>query len=192
MGRTKSYEEEEVLNLALNCFWDNGYQNTSIRLLEQEMGINQFSIYSSFKSKSHLYQIVLRSYMEKLEHSYLRSLKEPNCNIADIEQFLINFGTDMITKKIPHSCLMVRSILNYNNFDEGIKSTIDDFISTMVKLYSRALKNSISQGLLKEKTIIRNEVNYLMGITQSISIINQHMNTKQLKGYVKNSISKLK
>jgi TetR/AcrR family transcriptional regulator, transcriptional repressor for nem operon len=48
MPRTKSYNENEVLERAMNVFWSNGYEATSVRLLEKEMGINQFSIYSSF------------------------------------------------------------------------------------------------------------------------------------------------
>ena len=191
MGRAKSYSEEEVISSALTCFWHNGYQNTSIRLLEQEMGINQFSIYSSFKSKSKLYQIVLRSYIDSLKENYLKALIEPDCSISDIEEFLINFGVDMVTNKIPQSCLMVRSILNYSNFDDNIKSTIDDFISMMETLYKQALKNSIKQGAISAQTVTSKEVKYLIGITQSISLMNQHMTTKQLKDYVRNSIQKI-
>lgn len=32
-------------------FWRNGYETTSIQMLEKEMGINKFSIYSSFGNK---------------------------------------------------------------------------------------------------------------------------------------------
>jgi len=192
MGRTKSYEEDDVINLALDCFWSKGYQNTSIRLLEKEMGINQFSIYSSFKSKSHLYQIVLKKYIDKLSSTYLKALTKEKCEITDVEQFLVAFGTDMITQRIPDSCLMVRSILNYNTFNKRIKSTIDQFITLMEGLYSKALINSKALGYINEHTDINKEVQYLIGITQSISIMNQHMTPKQLKEYVKNSIQKLK
>jgi AcrR family transcriptional regulator len=34
----------------MSLFWRNGYQNTSVRMLEKEMGINQFSIYASFET----------------------------------------------------------------------------------------------------------------------------------------------
>jgi AcrR family transcriptional regulator len=35
----------------MSLFWRNGYESTSVRMLEKEMGINQFSIYASFGSK---------------------------------------------------------------------------------------------------------------------------------------------
>jgi hypothetical protein len=38
-----------VIEKAMSLFWRNGYQNTSVRMLEG-MGINQFSIYASFET----------------------------------------------------------------------------------------------------------------------------------------------
>ena len=96
MGRSKLYDEDVVIESALNCFWENGYKNTSIRLLEKEMGINQFSIYSSFKNKSHLYTKVLRKYIVVLNDKYLAALSNEDRTLKDVETFLIKFGTDMI------------------------------------------------------------------------------------------------
>ena len=54
MPRNKTYSDELVLEKAMNVFWIHGYDATSLRLLEKEMGINQFSIYASFKNKKNL------------------------------------------------------------------------------------------------------------------------------------------
>ncbi|GAK75996.1 transcriptional regulator [Nonlabens ulvanivorans] len=51
MARKKEYIESEVIEKAMTLFWRNGYENTSMQMLEKEMGINKFSIYSSFGSK---------------------------------------------------------------------------------------------------------------------------------------------
>jgi len=56
MARKKEYREEEVIEKAMNLFWRNGYESTSMQMLEKEMGINKFSIYASFGS------ILLRFY----------------------------------------------------------------------------------------------------------------------------------
>ena len=46
MARKKQYNEAEVIEKAMRLFWRNGYESTSVRMLEKEMGINQFSIYN--------------------------------------------------------------------------------------------------------------------------------------------------
>ena len=55
MPRNKTYNEEDVVEKALNVFWQNGYESTSMQMLEKAMGINKFSIYSSFESKHGLF-----------------------------------------------------------------------------------------------------------------------------------------
>ena len=51
MARQKKYIESEVIEKAMQLFWKNGYETTSVRMLEKEMGINQFSMYASCGNK---------------------------------------------------------------------------------------------------------------------------------------------
>jgi TetR/AcrR family transcriptional repressor of nem operon len=55
MGRTKSYDRDEVITLALPTFWAVGYHATGVAALEESMGINKFSIYAEFGSKHGLF-----------------------------------------------------------------------------------------------------------------------------------------
>ena len=52
MARKKEYTENEVIEKAMALFWRNGFETTSMQMLEKEMGINKFSIYSSFGNKN--------------------------------------------------------------------------------------------------------------------------------------------
>ncbi|WP_297086470.1 TetR/AcrR family transcriptional regulator [uncultured Draconibacterium sp.] len=66
MPRNKAYNEQEVLEKAMNVFWENGYETTSMHQLEKAMGINKFSIYASFGSKSGLLEKSISCYAQKL------------------------------------------------------------------------------------------------------------------------------
>jgi AcrR family transcriptional regulator len=55
-----------VIEKAMSLFWRNGYQNTSVRMLEKEMGINQFSIYASFGNKHGVFVESLKCYKTKI------------------------------------------------------------------------------------------------------------------------------
>ena len=74
MARKKQYIEEEVIEKAMHLFWRNGYESTSMQMLEKEMGINKFSIYSSFGSKHGVFLESLKSYNKKVS-VYLISLQ---------------------------------------------------------------------------------------------------------------------
>ena len=48
MPRSKAYDRDAVLQKAMLFFWKKGYEATGIEDLEKRMGINRFSIYSTF------------------------------------------------------------------------------------------------------------------------------------------------
>jgi len=76
MARTKAYIEDEVIDKALQLFWRNGYDTTSVRMLEKEMGINQFSIYASFKNKQGVFLESIKCYKKKIKEELLDKLNE--------------------------------------------------------------------------------------------------------------------
>ena len=44
MPRTKQFNEEEVLNKAMELFWEKGFHATSIQDLVSHLGINRASL----------------------------------------------------------------------------------------------------------------------------------------------------
>ena len=49
-GRPRSFDEQDIVDRALNLFWAYGGANTTTRMLERELGITQSSIYNAFGS----------------------------------------------------------------------------------------------------------------------------------------------
>jgi len=86
VARKKQYNETEVLEKAMRLFWKNGYETTSMQMLEKEMGINKFSIYASFGSKQGLFLESLKHYKSKV-HAILDKLKKGTNGVEDIKQF---------------------------------------------------------------------------------------------------------
>ena len=55
MGRNKEFEEEAVLQKAMELFWKQGYEKTSMSDLVEHMGIHRKSLYDTFGDKHSLY-----------------------------------------------------------------------------------------------------------------------------------------
>ena len=62
-GRPSSFDRAEALNLAMNLFWERGYEGTSFDQLIQAMGISPSSFYNSFGSKEQLYREATDAYL---------------------------------------------------------------------------------------------------------------------------------
>ena len=67
MGRTKEFKESDALTKAMHVFWKNGYENSSLKGLLDEMGILNGSFYHTYRSKKNLFLAALQFYEDDFE-----------------------------------------------------------------------------------------------------------------------------
>jgi AcrR family transcriptional regulator len=65
MARPRQFDEEIVLDKAMDVFWRLGYEGASLSELTNAMGMNAPSIYAAFGSKRGLMQKVLDRYSDR-------------------------------------------------------------------------------------------------------------------------------
>lgn len=64
-GRPREFDPDVFLNTALNCFWQNGYQATSMADLMKASGLASASIYKLYPDKRAIYLAALQRYMDE-------------------------------------------------------------------------------------------------------------------------------
>ena len=64
MARPREFDEDAVLDAAMQCFWARGYEATSVRNLIEKTGITGASLYNAFGDKRALYERALHHYVE--------------------------------------------------------------------------------------------------------------------------------
>lgn len=62
MARPREFDETEVLDRALEVFWQKGYEGTSVEELVQATGLSRASLYGAFGDKDQLYERVIEHY----------------------------------------------------------------------------------------------------------------------------------
>jgi AcrR family transcriptional regulator len=65
IGRPKTFEKEDVIKLAMNHFWEHGYEGTNLDDLLVAMGIKKSSFYRTFKSKEEVFFLSLELYKKE-------------------------------------------------------------------------------------------------------------------------------
>ena len=65
VGRPKTFEKDEILQLAMLHFWEHGYNSTNLDELLQSMGIKKSSFYRTFKSKEEVFSLSLDLYRKE-------------------------------------------------------------------------------------------------------------------------------
>jgi TetR/AcrR family transcriptional repressor of nem operon len=64
MARPREFDEQAVLEAAVQCFWMHGYEATSVRDLAERMEITGASLYNAFGDKRSLFRRALDHYLE--------------------------------------------------------------------------------------------------------------------------------
>lgn len=66
MGRTQSFERDQVVRAARAVFWEQGYEAASIPALEEATGLRRSSLYHAFGSKRGLFDAAVQSYLDEV------------------------------------------------------------------------------------------------------------------------------
>ena len=158
MARKKEYNEDVVVEKAMNLFWRNGYETTSMQMLEKEMGINKFSIYASFGNKHGLFLESLKCYKGKV-NSILEKFKKATNGVEDIKQFFYDSVSSNFKDDNQKGCFVTNT---YNEFSESedvlIKEQMTHFMDNLKKLFIEKLKMDSTKD---EETILK-EANFLL------------------------------
>ena len=108
MARARTFDEAQVLDRAMEIFWLQGYNGTSMNDLTKAMGINSPSIYSAFGSKRGLFDAVLHRYDERRA-----SFKEhflTGKTARDVVEMLLRGTVQWLTApNEPRGCLLVQA-----------------------------------------------------------------------------------
>ena len=86
MARTVEFNECEIIDKAMNVFWEKGYQATSMQDLVDAMQINRSSIYNTFGDKHQLFMKCISSYFDNA----MLEIKEKVAKQSSAKQALIN------------------------------------------------------------------------------------------------------
>ena len=84
MGRPKLFDRDEVLNHALDVFWEVGYHDASVRRLTAAMGVNVATVFSEFGDKQVLYVQALEKHEAQKVPLFIVALERPGAHLQTV------------------------------------------------------------------------------------------------------------
>jgi len=187
MARTKQYKEEDVIQKAMNLFWRNGYEATSVRMLEKEMGINQFSIYSSFGSKHGVFVESIKAYKRELNKIRI-SLKDSNNGIIGIKQFFYDFLDFTKENEVRKGCLVCNAVSELaTNAEPELMVELMNFTEEIKSLFI----NNLKQDKNRTEEIIEKEANFLTTSMLGLSLGSRFQSESELEDYIEMTFKRI-
>lgn len=159
MGRSKEFEENIVLQKAMEVFWQQGYEKTSMSDLVEHMGIHRKSIYDTFGDKHALFLKVIDHYGEFSTAKFKAEILKAKNSYKAI-QYIFDYVIEGNENK-DYGCLFVNATTEFGPWDqevlkktEGAFNQAENFITEIIKQgqengeFSRKYDNEILGEIL--------------------------------------------
>ncbi|MBU3213639.1 TetR/AcrR family transcriptional regulator [Clostridium estertheticum] len=124
MGRSREFDENVVLQKAMELFWEQGYEKTSLSDLVEHMGIHRRSLYDTFGDKHTLFLRTIDCYEELIKNEVqVRILHAETAKQAI--QFVFDFMIEGYEDR-PWGCLIVNSATEMALRDKEVEEKTEE------------------------------------------------------------------
>lgn len=194
MARPIEYDEAEVLARALEQFWREGYEASSVNKLLDCCGINRGTLYNSFTDKNTFFKIVINHYNETLDRQIAASLKNPGLGTWEsITAFFDETVVNVPVRQRNLGCLLVNSLCSSVNYDGETKRVLRASLNRMRKALVERLREARAKGKLKKGLDEFLAADILINALYGIRVNSRNgKSARQLKSIAKHAITSLK
>lgn len=170
MARPKSFDPDEVLVRAMDCFWDKGYEETSVRDLVERMGVNRFSLYSTFGDKRDLFVASLDLYCKQVVEPRLVEMETGERGLGDIEDFLSELIDGVVESSSRRGCLMILAAVMELD-DEASARRVREYLERVAGAFEKVLRRARDLGELREGVGVAQGARALVMMMQGLGVV---------------------
>jgi TetR/AcrR family transcriptional repressor of nem operon len=149
MARPVEFIYEDVLTNAMEQFWREGFEASSVQKLLDVTGINRGTLYNSFGDKDAFFKSCLQQY-SKLIGSELRATlsNEQLSTWVAVGKYFDLTVVATTNKRRSMGCLLVNSFCESINYDKEIQKLLKGYYSVVRKALLKRMKDAEKAGEL--------------------------------------------
>ncbi|MBS8275726.1 TetR/AcrR family transcriptional regulator [Thalassospira tepidiphila] len=192
MPRPRAFDEESVLDNAMNIFWSKGFEATSIQDLVNETGLNRASMYASFGDKKALFLRVLDHYSHKISAERFADLRNIEDGRAAIEKTFRDAAKTGTAEGRHKGCLMVNSGMELAPHDPETAAIAHQAFRRAEDTFAGALNRAVDQGKISKGKNVRALARFLAGSFQGMQLMSRRgADQETLQDYCETILSAL-
>lgn len=194
MARPVEFEYNDVLTNAMEQFWREGFEASSVQKLLDVTGINRGTLYNSFGDKDTFFKACLDHYNKLIAKDLDASLN--NADLAPwaaIEKYFDLAVLSVSNKQRSMGCLLVNSLCESINYNKEIQKIVRNSFAVARKALVKRLKDAEKDGKLKSGASVEFAADLLLNTLYGLRVNSRDAKpVKQLAEIVKFTVDSLK
>ncbi|WP_018883449.1 TetR/AcrR family transcriptional regulator [Paenibacillus massiliensis] len=182
MARSKEFEINEVLDKAIQLFWAQGYEKTSMQDLVNFMGIHRKSIYDTFGDKHDLFMKSLTRYEEGQKRS-INSIIAEELPVKETIRKIVEFTT-FSNQEAPPGCFLVNSGIELVLLDPEVAAFVKESHLATEELFANLIRKGQHSGEVKAmidaQTLSHYILNAWLGLRTMVKTTNDYQKLKNI------------
>ena len=147
MARPREFDEEAVLDAAMQCFWARGYESTSVKDLIERTGLTAASLYNAYGDKRTMFRTALDRYIESSIGVRLR-----RCEALPPRDAIRSFFDDILRRSLGDrdrkGCMIVNSALEMAPRDREFRETIVETLKRIESFFLSRVETVPNKGAI--------------------------------------------
>jgi len=149
MARPREFDETTVLEAAMNCFWAQGFEQTSVRDLAEWMGITGASLYNAFGDKRSLYRRAFVYYLAQTVHDRVARLEKLLPALA-IRTFFDEIIERSVDDERRRGCMLVNAALELAPYDPEFRNLVAEEMVFIEAFFRRCIEVGQEDGSIAD------------------------------------------
>ena len=174
MARPREFDEREVVGQALEVFWSQGYQATSVQDLVNATGLERGSLYGAFGDKRGLFTSCLDAYMAHAHARFDAMVGAAEDPAEGLRAFVRAAGEDCRYAPVAgRGCLLGNTFGEIEAHDEATRDRVEGYITGMQTRMASALRRAQRLGTFDPRRDARAVGTLIQCSLQGLSILSR-------------------
>ncbi len=165
MARKIEFDKEKVIAQALDVFWNNGFEKSSLKMLSTATNLHKGSLYGTFKSKEDLFSLCIERYVGEKPNDFVNS----GLKGKEYIEMLFLKKLNSSSKRKAKGCLLMNSCIELSNSTgkSGIKK-LNKLLDKMELNFEEALKSGVRNHQFSKKVDVKKSAEQLIALAFTI------------------------
>ncbi|MBO7746360.1 TetR/AcrR family transcriptional regulator [Paenibacillus sp. MWE-103] len=170
MPRPREFDQELALDKAMELFWSQGYERTSIQDLVEHTGVHRGSLYDTFGDKNQLFLTCLDRFRQSASARF-KMLEGP----GEPKEMLVRYFDAVIDSAMNNGsrrgCFVANTAMELGAVDPAISSRIEAYSVDIESRFYTFLLQAQAQNKLRGKHSLRELSRFLVTVRSGLYVL---------------------
>jgi TetR/AcrR family transcriptional repressor of nem operon len=146
MPRPRTFDEQDVVNRAMELFWTRGYEATSVSDLTAELGVHPGSLYRTFGDKHALFVKALAHYRDSKARTLAPTLLAGGPVLPLIRGVMLGWIELAVEQDPPRGCLIANATGELLPDDQEVAGSVSEILCIVEDGFLQGLREAARTG----------------------------------------------